>query len=187
MIAHRLEPTSVQEKDVDLIARAKANPTDFKPIYDKYFDSIFYYMFKRLETQDEAFDLTQDVFIKALKSLDKYEDRGKPFLAWLYRIAFSTLTDFYRKSKRQRVVSITDEYLRELSCEIEESRSLQETGVMSALQKLNEQEMELIQLRYFEEHSFKEIADLMNINVNAAQVRVHRIIKKLRETVHGKV
>ena len=79
------------EEELSWILRAQKNPESFGPLYKKYHEQIFRYIYQRMNDEELAFDITSQVFIKAMTNLHKYEYRGVPFASWLYRIAKSEL------------------------------------------------------------------------------------------------
>ena len=85
----------VLQEELTIIEKAKRNPQFFAPIYKKYYEAIFRYIYKRVDEQETAFDITSNVFVKALAALNKFEFRGVPFSSWLFRIAKSELYQNY--------------------------------------------------------------------------------------------
>ena len=118
------------------------------------------------------------------RNIAKYEYRGFPFSSWLYRIAHNELMQYFRDQNKVRVVCIENTGLAEIleddvaGYEVE-NREL----VFKTLQKLKPQELELIEMRYFEKRSFKEISEIINISENTAKVKVHRILERLRNLI----
>jgi RNA polymerase sigma-70 factor (ECF subfamily) len=94
------------EEELRIIEKAKVNPAHFGPLYSRYHESIFRYIFRRVEDIEAAYDITSQVFVKAIGALPKFEYRGVPFSSWLFRIAKSELYQFFRDSKANRMVSI---------------------------------------------------------------------------------
>ena len=94
------------QDEMMLIRRAKEDPERFGPLYTKYHEQIFRYIYQRMDDEDLAFDVTSQVFIKAMKNLHKYEYRGVPFSSWLYRIAKSELYQAFRDRKARKTVSV---------------------------------------------------------------------------------
>ena len=80
------------------IEAAKRDATNFGPIYNKYYKQIFGYIYQRMEDKDVAFDVTSQVFLKALTNLHKYEFKGVPFASWLYRIPGKTCKEGGREA-----------------------------------------------------------------------------------------
>jgi RNA polymerase sigma-70 factor (ECF subfamily) len=85
--------------DAALVLAAQQDPREFEPLYSKYYEPILRFVYKRLDTKSEAYDVTSQVFLSALQNLSKYEDRGFPFSSWLYRIAINELNQFFRKKQ----------------------------------------------------------------------------------------
>src|SRR5437016_1261126 len=82
-----------------LVERAKTDPGAFGELYDRYFHQMYRFVFSRLRDQTAAEDVTSEVFMKALRSIPRYQDTGRPFTAWLYQISVNTVNDRYRSTK----------------------------------------------------------------------------------------
>src|SRR5690242_8291867 len=95
-------------EDESLILKSQADSEAFRPLYEKYFKRIFLFVHHRVGDKSLAADITSQVFLKALVNLRKFQFRGLPFSAWLFRIALNECHDFFRKSKRYRTVAIED-------------------------------------------------------------------------------
>lgn len=93
---HKLEQL---EDEVAIVEAAKTNPAAFEPLYHYYKNRIYRYLYLRLGREEDAADVTQQVFLKALKGLPGYRVRGLPFAAWLFRIAYHATNDVYRHQK----------------------------------------------------------------------------------------
>lgn len=180
----------------ELIECSKKDPEHFAPLYHKYFPEVYRFVHRRAPSNDEAEDITSQTFLKALSGLRDYEDRGLPFAAWLFRIARNEIRLFYRKRSRSRVVHIEKEKMAGLVGDLleEEEEALHAKkkeeellrDAMGAIKELGENEIELLELRYFEMRSFKELAQILGIEENNAKVRNHRILKKLKEQLQKK-
>jgi len=172
------------EEELRWIEAAKANPEDFRPLYEKYYKAIFTYLYQRMSSKDMAFDVTGQVFLKALTHLNKYEFRGVPFSSWLYRIAHNEMVQVFRKQKEQRVINADINDLRFIC---EENKEVFFEEYIPALKKLigqlNEKELQLVEMRYFEKRPFKEIAEILNISEVNAKVKMYRIIEKLKVSI----
>ena len=83
------QTSDILQEELSWISSAKKDPERFGPLYKKYHEQIFRYVYQRMDDQDLAFDVTSQVFIKAMNNLHKFEYRGVPFSSWLYRIAKS--------------------------------------------------------------------------------------------------
>ncbi|MCI4669795.1 MAG: sigma-70 family RNA polymerase sigma factor [Bacteroidia bacterium] len=170
------------ENENRLVEAAKKNPRRFAPLYERYFEVMFLFVVKRVGEEELARDLTQQLFIKAMENLKKYQFRGLPFSAWLYQIAKNEVAQFFRKNKQQRVVSMETHQISDLMEEMDEKNS--DEGVrrmVDAFQLLSFEEVELIEMKYFEKLPYKEIAVIYGISVNNAKVKMHRLLQKLKK------
>lgn len=165
-----------------LIEEAKKNPARFGLIYERYYQQIFLFVYKRLADEENTADICSQVFLKAMLSLKKYKFQGVPFSAWLYRIAINEINQFFRNTKSQRVISMEGKDLMDMAEEVEEDHS--EANLQSLLktfQRLSPDEIQFIELRFFEKMSFKELAAVYSITENNAKVRMYRLINKMKK------
>ena len=175
------------EEELSWIRRAQKDPECFGPLYKKYHEQIFRYVYQRMDDEETAFDVTSQVFMKALNNLNRYEFRGVPFSSWLYRIAKSELYQSFRDKKAERTVNIESCQLSEIIEEFEEdSTELNKKRLFESLAKLKEKDMQLIEMRFFEKRSFKEIGEILDITENNAKVKAFRAIEKLKELFNVK-
>jgi len=101
-----------------LVEAAKKSDEAFGKLYDRYFDGVYGFVFRRTDDEDVAGDLTSQAFLKAMQNLNRYEFRGLPFSAWLYRIASNEVNKYYRKKKRKVVFSLEEERVQDIIDEI---------------------------------------------------------------------
>lgn len=164
------------------IEEAKKNPARFGVIYERYYQQIFLFVYKRLADEENTADICSQVFLKAMLSLKKYKFQGVPFSAWLYRIAINEINQFFRNTKSQRVISMEGKDLMDMAEEVEEDHSeanLQ--ALLKTFQRLSPDEIQFVELRFFEKMSFKEVAAVYNITENNAKVRMYRLINKMKK------
>jgi RNA polymerase sigma-70 factor (ECF subfamily) len=176
---HQTQEQLDQEKI--LILDAQKDKAKFAPLYKKYFEQIFLFILKRVEGEDTAADITSQVFLKALLNLAKYKDMGLPFSSWLFRIARNELYDMYKKKEVELVVSLESRGIVEMISEMKDEEKADHSQLMTALSLLENDEMELIELRFFEKRAFKEIGEILEITENNAKVRTYRILDKLKK------
>ncbi|MBX2967166.1 MAG: sigma-70 family RNA polymerase sigma factor [Cyclobacteriaceae bacterium] len=182
--------TRIADEEKVLIIRSKDDPTAFKPLYEKYYKPIFLFVLHRIGDKEIAADITSQVFLKALVNIGSYSFRGLPFSAWLYRIAINECNDFFRKSKRSRIVILEDymaDFLYEEMFAHDRLEDLKQK-LPEILKKLKYEELQLIELRFMESRPFKEVADILGITENYAKVRTYRILEKMKTlfTNHAK-
>ena len=167
-----------------VVEAAKKDPAKFAPLYDKYYEQIFRFIFQRLDDKEQAFDATQQTFLKALNNLPKYEYRGVPFASWLYRIASSEVNNLFRAEKAQRTVNIESVSIYGIIEEISESKVDEyHDKIVGIISELPEEELQLIEMRFFEKRAFKEIAEILDMTENNAKVKTYRILDKLKKMI----
>lgn len=168
-------------KEEQIIERSKTNPQAFGELYEKYFDPIFNYIMRQTDDEDLAGDLCSQTFVNALNHLPKYEYRGFPFSAWLYKIAGNEVNKHYRKNKGKKIFSIEELKVKQL---VEENADTWDEDLIERVIKyMNELPTEMIQvleLRFFENKDFKEIAFILDMTEGGAKMRTYRALDKLR-------
>ena len=181
------DTTAVLSTDDQLVLAAKADRAQFGILYNKYFDSVARFVYQRTSSKDEALDITQQVFMQAMIALDKYESRGFPFSSWLYRIALNEVNGRFRKNKNQRTINIDDASIQHVMSEINEPNSEEkEALLMMAMQELDEDEIQLLEMRFFEKRPFKEMAEIRDSNESAVKMKVYRLLDKLKGIMEKK-
>jgi RNA polymerase sigma-70 factor (ECF subfamily) len=169
------------DEELGIIQLAQNDPRHFGPLYKKYYHQIFRYIQQRIDEPELAFDITSQVFIKALTNIHKYEFRGVPFSSWLYRIAKSELYQSFRDRKVE--INIKNFHFQSESNDEnhdDEEKQKQKTLLIQAMSHLKQHELNLIELRFFEKKSFKEIGEIYEITENNAKVKTFRALEKLR-------
>jgi RNA polymerase sigma-70 factor (ECF subfamily) len=164
-----------------LIQKAQTGIEHFEPLYNQYFEQVFRFVYQRVNSKDEASDITSQVFLKALLNIKKFEIRKVPFSAWLYRIAINEISSYYSLTKKNRVVNIDTAQLGNIfdDSEINDNEERIEK-IAHALKHLTGNDILLIEMRFFEDRPFKEIADILKMTENNAKVKVYRLIDKLK-------
>ncbi len=174
------------EIEKKLIEESKTNPQSFERLYIKYYEPILKFVYKRMESLDDARDITSSVFIKALASIPKYKDMGFPFSSWLYRIAINEINMFYRNSKKARVISLNEQGLKNMANESDGVDAELIMNLKKSLLHLSPEDLTLIELRFFENKSFAEMGEILDISEANAKIRTYRALDKLRN-IYSKV
>jgi len=184
----RYHHTAAQLQEEHLIIEAAKNdPNHFAPLYDKYYKQIFGYLYQRMEDKDTAFDLTAQVFLKALTNIGRYEFKGVPFASWLYRIAHSEMMQLFREQKNRRSINADVGDLRFICEETEEFYLEEYIPILKrVITELDADDLQLVELRFFEKRAFKEIGEIMNITENNAKVRMYRVLERLKKAITPK-
>lgn len=165
-----------------LVEAAKQDPEQFRGLYNRYYERIFLYVWQRIDDKEVAHDVTSQVFLKAMQNLYKYEFKGVPFASWLYRIAKSEVYTVLRKQQTQRTVNIDSVGMGDMVSEMDEDAYAEWMPVLSAaVAELEEDDLQMVEMRFFEKRPFKEIADILDITENNAKVKTYRILEKLKK------
>ena len=173
---------SAIQEETEQIAKAKKDARYFEPVYKKYHSQILRFAYQRLDDYDLACDMTQQIFLKALQNLSKYESRGLPFSSWLYRIASNELNQLFRDNQKLRTIALNENISKGLIEEMEDENLQQKLSQLgTCLKQLSKDDFQYIEMRFFEKRPFKEIAEIMNITENNCKVKTYRILNKLKE------
>lgn len=167
-----------------LLQLAKDDPKKFEYFYNAYHEQIFRFVYQRMDDKDTAFDITAQVFYNALVNLKKFEFKGVPFVSWLYRIALNELNMLFRANRAQRTINVDLYDLRNIVDDMHHERYEEYYDkLINAVSELHPDDVLIVEMRYFEKKSFKEIGDILQITENNAKVKLYRIVDKLKEII----
>jgi RNA polymerase sigma-70 factor (ECF subfamily) len=171
-----------------LVERARQGDRDaFGLLYDRFQPEIVRYLAHRVGDPDTAEDLAQHVFLKAWQAIPRYEARGVPFKAWLYRMAHNQMVDHFRTRKQTTDLDGID------VPEEAEAEALVLAGEMSAaleaaLARLSEDHRQVLTLRFLMEKSAREIGEIMGrkeVTVRGLQMRALQALRREIEETGG--
>ena len=168
---------------------ANGNNEAFDTLLIRYKQRLFSYIFQMVRDRDLADDIFQETFIKAITTIrqGRYSDMGK-FSAWLYRIARNLAVDSFRAEKGENVVSADDaDYdvlnRRELAEDTIEDVMVDlqiEEDLRRLVDRLPDVQRQVLEMRYYQDLSFKEIAEITGVSINTALGRMRYAILNLR-------
>jgi RNA polymerase sigma-70 factor (ECF subfamily) len=167
-------------------------PTRLPPDFDGWFrehrPTVYRYVRFRLATREAAEDVTSEVFMKALRALDRYDPGRASPRTWLLRIARNAVTDHLRSLRRRSSLHVSLDRVPDLVADVptQEERVLREERIemiLNANRSLRPADQEILSLRYGAGLDNQEIAEALNISGNAVAVRVHRALARLKQTV----
>jgi RNA polymerase sigma-70 factor (ECF subfamily) len=175
--------------DVELLNKAKnGNPEAFGELYQRHARAIYRFFYARLDSQLDAEDLTEEVFMRFWHSLARYQEKGVPLAAFLFSIANNTLIDHYRRSKaRTRPVdgidgSLVDEHQNPFEQVI---GRMEQQELRRTLFNLKEDYRDVLIYRFFSMLSPAETAEVMNRSVGATRILQHRALAALKKNLNG--
>ena len=166
-----------------LVRAAKSGDASaFGELYERYRDAIYRYCLSRTGTAHDAEDLTSDVFVKALHSIDRYQERGLPFVAFLYRIARNAAIDRSRTLKQPLSVDelVTQPASRQ-NVEADAMLAVDRSILLAALTKLKTEHRDVIVMRFIEGYSALEVAAALGKTEGAVRTLQHRALERLRK------
>jgi len=178
-------PNSAElELERRLVEAAKKNPEKFVDLYERYHDQIYRYIYRRAGgNQDASHDLASQTFMDALSHIKSFTWQGYPFSSWLYKIAHNNVIKWYRKADKRTYLPIEEAknvYDQERSQQELADASIAKEQINAMMAKLEEDEREILRLKFFEGLSNMEIADVMDLSVSNIGVKVFRTLKKAK-------
>lgn len=166
-----------------LIEAAQKDPARFAELYELHFERVYAYVARRVQDRAETEDLTAEVFHHALANLKRFEWRGIPFAAWLYRIAANLISDRWQKSGRE----ITDE--EQIAAAQVSPTEIEEVDRRATLFRLVEglpaEQQRVVVLRFVEQQSIKEVAKAIRKTEGAVKQLQFRALTTLRARMEG--
>ena len=183
-----MKTSNFQEKLLLLRIRKK-DPQAFSQIYDLYVTPIYRFIYFKVSTRQDAEDLTSEAFLKVWQYITNTDEKIENIRALIYRIARNLVIDFYRaKSKRdltqdlEILETIPDVRQQSLLSDIDVKIEMKNVEVV--LRKMKDDYREVIILRYIEEFSISDIANVLNRSKGSVRVLVHRALKVARELLN---
>lgn len=155
---------------------------NFHAYYNTFFEKVYRYLFFRAGRNKElAEDMTSEVFLKALESFENFDHR-RPFAVWIYRIAHNHLVDYYKKAKAEIVpIEDAENDLRTLPTvekDFDVKLDLERIGLV--LDTLPAQQKEVVMMKYFNDLTNPEIADVLSLSEAHIRVLQHRALQSIK-------
>ncbi|WP_136666801.1 RNA polymerase sigma factor [Flavobacterium sp. H122] len=160
-------------------------------LIDRHQTKIYGFIYSKVLDRDVADDIFQDVFIKVIKTLKgkHYNEEGK-FLPWVMRIAHNLIIDTFRKDKKMPLTRDTDEYsifsyMTDNAPNVESQMiSAQvESDLLKLVSELPDDQRQVLEMRIYDDLSFKEIADMTGVSINTALGRMRYALLNLRRII----
>lgn len=167
----------------------KGNESAMEILVKRYYDLVYSFIYRNTSDYNTAYDITQDVFIKMMKNIDKYQIENGKFKSWLLKIAVNTTKDYFRsKIYKQRIKSYDID-----SHEIEDkanvvdilSKKEETIKIKEAIKNLPKLQREAIILKYYNDLKIKEISNITGENENTIKSRLFNGVKNLKKLLGG--
>jgi RNA polymerase sigma-70 factor, ECF subfamily len=189
------QKSAANETDQALAKRARTSREAFGELYERRVADIYRYVYYRVGSVEDTEDLTARVFARALKHIHNYNDRGLPFMAWLYRIAHNVVANYHRDTQRHPSVPLDDVDLETspyghadaLQDDTADATDLRIDGerergrLIAAIRKMSEERQQLVVLKFVQQLQNVEIGQIMGRSEGAIKSLYHRTLAQLRE------
>lgn len=171
------ESSSMEKK---LVKRAqKGDKKAFSQLYNLYLNEIYRFCFYKTGNHQQAEDLTQEIFLKVLQSLNGFKGKSS-FKNWLYGIAKHVIMDFYRNNYKLKTVSLKEWSWVEVLYPFADQSNNQGKKVKKLLSLLKDNYRQVLELRFLKGYSIKEVAKELGLTENNVKIIQYRAIKKLK-------
>jgi len=173
------------EPDADdrvLVEAAQRDPSRFADLYERHFERVYAFVVRRVRDRDVAEDVTAEVFHRALASLPKYEWRGAPFGAWLFRIASNAIADRFKRSAREAAALVDAP---DASVFLDVDHIDQVARLFRLVDMLPADQRSVIIHRFVDERSIRDVAQRMNRTEGAIKQLQLRALETLRARMGG--
>jgi len=160
----------------------QGNLAPFGELYENHVEKIYQFTYFKVHQKEVAEDLTSHIFMKAMKAIGQFNAQKASFKTWLYQIARNTIIDHYRQKKETRNIDdawdISDQ---KVDIERDTDFQMKMESIQKYMKKLKAEQREVVLLRVWGGHSFKEIAEIMGKSEAACKMSFKRVIEKLRD------
>lgn len=177
-----------QKKWIKLIQK-KVDKNAANELIAHYYPSIYAYVYKQTLNKELSMDLTQEIFISMLQSIQQFDDKKASFRTWLYRIATYKVVDYFR-SRNYTYDKSTDsmEFVEEVASsdftiELEYKEEIQR--VADLLNAFSVKDQQILRLKLFAEHTFSEIASTLDIPESSIKTKYYSAIKKIKQRMEA--
>lgn len=185
------DTTGTSAHQVSLVEQARnGKRSAFAQLADRYHEDIFRTVFYRVRSREDAEDITQDVFLKAFQKISSIKDASK-FRGWLFSIALNRIKDFHRKRRFRSLFKTEDENIEShppVEDQSDQPEALEQVlkedfwrQVRLVLNKLSKMEGEVLMLRFFDQLSIHEIADVLKKNESTVKTHLYRALAKFKK------
>lgn len=156
-------------------------------IIKAYYKEIYVYIYKQLLDKELSLDITQEVFINMIKSIDIYDKKKCSFRTWLYKIASNKIIDYYRSKSYKKLLKLQSideiDIKSDFSIEddfIKEERIKEILGIVNGFEANLQQ---IFRLKIFSNMTFKDIGVLLDLSESTVKTRYYSLIKKIKSVV----
>jgi len=168
-----------------LIEAAQKDPARFAELYENNFERVYAYVVRRVGDRAETEDLTSEVFHHALANLPRFEWRGIPFAAWLFRIAENLISDRWQRRSREQVTVEVEQIESAPASGVEFEEVERRATLFRLVDTLPAEQRRVVVLRFVEQKSIKEVAREIRKTEGAVKQLQFRALSSLRARMEG--
>jgi len=176
------ERASAGDPDLPAVRAAQADGAAFATLYRRYLDRVYGYAFYQLGNHHDAEDVTERIFLAAFRALPGFRDEGSSFRAWLFRIAHNTIANAHRSRARKRTEPLPDDFERPAP-DADPARQValadELRQIRRAVAEMPDDRRQVILLRFVDDLSTDEIAQVLDRSPGAVRVLLHRSLREL--------
>ena len=176
----------MKSNELDLVRKAQGGDADaYSAIFDQHYSPVYRYLFYRLGDVKLAQDLTSEVFVRMVEKLDTFEPSGRPLLAWLYTIARNLVADDYRRNGKVTHLPLDEALTSGMHANPvrQAEQSLLADCLRLVIEKLTEDQQQVILLKYVENQSNAQVARILGKTQGAVKSLQHRALASLRRAL----
>ena len=168
----------------ELAQRATTDEEAFEELYEYFFPRVYNFIFARLKNYADADDVVSVTFVKMNENLESYDSSKAAFSTWLFRIANNALIDYTRRRDKNNETEWS-EFLDPAAPDRDEPEAVvteEETSreLLAALDKLNERERRIVELKFWGDMDTRSIAEVLSMTEGNVRVILHRTLGKLK-------
>jgi RNA polymerase sigma-70 factor (ECF subfamily) len=175
-----------RDAEAELIERAKASDrAAWDEIFDRHYQQVFVFVFCRVGDRMATEDVVADVFVEAWRGIRRFEYRGVPLIAWLYRIAHNLTADFLKKRNRVQTQTLEEGWSGVPHSEDQAEQVATWQAVTAAFRKLTSDQQVVLVCRFLDGLTLAETAALLSKNENAVKALEFRALRSVRKILGG--
>jgi RNA polymerase sigma-70 factor, ECF subfamily len=180
---------TVGDPDLPAVLAAQADGAAFATLYRRYLDRVYGYAFYQLGDHHDAEDVTERIFLAALRALPDFRDQGSTFRAWLFRIAHNTIANAHRSRARRRTEPLPEDFQRaapnaDPAGQVALADELRE--IRRVVAQMPDDRRQVILLRFVDDLSTTEIAEVLDRSPGAVRVLLHRSLRDLAARLNAR-
>jgi len=153
----------------------------FSLLYHKYVDKLYRFIFHKVLHKETAEDLTSEIFVKILEKIHTYDHKKGAFSTWIFQIARNKIIDHFRSFKQEENIDDIWDINSKNDLQMETDFQFIREKIQKHLKLLTVQQREILMLRFWQDMSYKEIAEILGKTENSVKMSASRSVKKLKK------